>query len=341
MKRPLFCAVIISLLLSLVIIGISCTKAKPTISYSPASLSFTATQGGDNPVIQAVGVWNSGGGTLNWSVSNDATWLNLSPTNASSTGGTSNVIVSVDIAGLTAGNHNALITISASSATNMPQTIPVTLTVASPPTPTSTPTLTPTPSLSDDYNTDLQVAQIATAVFYSDVHSGWKDVKGDDNPNNASSFNDNVWGRVESDTVPGHYYPTAIAQLSNHILTFSPTTSDSRNSQNPLVLGSGGHAATESEIQAHAIWMGLLVKAAGSGTQYSGSLDRGWVSPLQGDTSLYVNNILQSSMAGNSYNGGPEPGGSYCWVVGKNGYVFGVYKSSDGYWYSGFNGTYP
>ena len=34
-------------------------------------------------------------------------------------------------------------------------------------------------------------------------------------------------------------------------------------------------AATDAEIQAHAIWMGLLVNVAGSGTQYSGSLDRG------------------------------------------------------------------
>jgi hypothetical protein len=34
-------------------------------------------------------------------------------------------------------------------------------------------------------------------------------------------------------------------------------------------------------------------------------------------------------------------GGSYCWVVGKNGVVFGVYKAADGYWYAGFNGTYP
>jgi hypothetical protein len=193
----------------------------------------------------------------------------------------------------------------------------------------------------DEFKTDNQVAQLGTAAFYSDMHSGWKDVNGNDDPNNASTFNDNVWGRVESDTVPGHYYPTAIARLSNHVLTLSPTKFDSLNPQNALVLGSGGHAATDSEIKAHAIWMGLLVNAAGSGTQYSGSLDRGWVSALQSDTSLYLNNILESSMAGNSYNGGPEPGGSYCWVVGKNGTVFGVCRGSDGYWYSGFNGTYP
>jgi len=140
MKKFIPCIVVISLLVSLVFAGISCTKAKPTISYSPPSLSFTATQGGDNPAIQAIGIWNSGGGALSWSVSDDATWLNLSPTNGSSTGGTSNVIVSVNISALTAGSHIAMVTISAPAAANNPQTIPVTLTVVSPPTPTPAPT---------------------------------------------------------------------------------------------------------------------------------------------------------------------------------------------------------
>lgn len=193
----------------------------------------------------------------------------------------------------------------------------------------------------DKFGTDAEVAQLATAAFYSDVHSGWKDINGNDNPNDASTFSDNVWGRLTKDTEPRHYYPTSIASYSRHTLTLSTSVSDPMNHDNYLVLGSIGYAATDSEIQAHAIWMGLLVNPSGSGTNYSGSLDRGWVSPLQDDTSLYLNNILKSSMAGNSYNGASEPGGSYCWVVDRYGTVYGVYKASDGYWYSGFNGVYP
>jgi hypothetical protein len=132
MKRLIFCMVIASLIVILGGAGISCTKAKPNISYSPSSLSFTATQGGDNPPIQAIGIWNSGGQTLNWSTSDNAAWLSLSPTNGSSSGGTSNVIVSVNIFGLTAGSYTGMLTISASEATNAHQTIPVTLTVAAP-----------------------------------------------------------------------------------------------------------------------------------------------------------------------------------------------------------------
>jgi predicted secreted protein len=132
MRTVLQSSLVAVLILALLITAISCTSAKPSISYSPYSLSFTAVQGGNNPAIQAIGIWNSGGGTLDWSVSDDATWLNLSPTNGSSTGGTSNVIVSVDISGLSAGNYNAMITISSPDATSSPQTIIVTLTIAPP-----------------------------------------------------------------------------------------------------------------------------------------------------------------------------------------------------------------
>lgn len=132
MKRLLFCIVIAALLINLVVAGTSCTQKKASISYSPASLSFTATQEGNNPPIQAIGIWNSGGDTLSWSVNDDAPWLNLSPTNGNSTGGMSNVIVSVNISALTAGSYTGFVTISAPEAENSPQTIPVTLTLATP-----------------------------------------------------------------------------------------------------------------------------------------------------------------------------------------------------------------
>jgi hypothetical protein len=96
------------------------------ISYSPTSFSFSATQGGSNPSNQSLSISNTGGGTLSWSVTDNATWLSLNPTSGTNS---RTVTVSVNIAGLTAGTYNATITISATGATNNPVNIPVTLTV--------------------------------------------------------------------------------------------------------------------------------------------------------------------------------------------------------------------
>jgi hypothetical protein len=190
-----------------------------------------------------------------------------------------------------------------------------------------------------NFEIDEVVMQLAASSFYADVHAGWMDIKGDDNPSEAATFNDNVWGRVGDDTEMGHYLPTAIALADNHILEQSSTTLD-RATDNPQLVGINGPATT-AEITAHAIWMGLLVNDDGQGTQYDGTKDRDRVSPLDGEYSQYLNYILESSMAGDDYNGAREPGGSYCWVVGKNGIVYGAYKGNDGYWYAGYNGIYP
>lgn len=190
-----------------------------------------------------------------------------------------------------------------------------------------------------NFEIDEVVIQLAASSFYADVHSGWRDTRGDDNPSDATTFNDNVWGRVRDDIEMGHYLPTAIALVDNHILEESSTTLD-HATDNPQLEGVNGPATT-AEITAHAIWMGLLVNDYVQGTQSDGVKDRDRVSPLDGEYSRYLNYILESSMAGDDYNGAREPGGSYCWVVGKNGIVYGAYKGDDGYWYAGFKGIYP
>jgi len=103
---------------------------EPTIGFSPPSFSFSAIEGGADPADKTLEIWNSGAGTLDWSVSDDAGWLSLSPPGGSSTGEHDSVTVSVDISGKSAGNYPATITISAPGATNTPQTVPVTLQVS-------------------------------------------------------------------------------------------------------------------------------------------------------------------------------------------------------------------
>jgi hypothetical protein len=105
------------------------SPSPPTIAFSPENFSFAATEGGSNPADQTLGICNSGGGTLNWSVTDDAGWLSINPTSGLSTGETDNITLSVDTTSLSANTYTATITITGSGATNSPQTVPVTLSV--------------------------------------------------------------------------------------------------------------------------------------------------------------------------------------------------------------------
>jgi len=107
-------------------------SATPLISCSPKSLSFSATQGGSNPADQTLEIWNAGGGTLSWSVTDGAAWLSENPTGGSSTGEHDTVAVSVDITGMSTGDYSAKITITAGGASNSPQKVPVSLHIGSP-----------------------------------------------------------------------------------------------------------------------------------------------------------------------------------------------------------------
>lgn len=100
------------------------TTTSVAIGYGRASFSFGASSGGTNPADQILTTWNNGTGTLNWSVSDNASWLGLSPQSGTDYG---SVTVSADITGLSEGTYSATITISATGATSVD--IPVTLTI--------------------------------------------------------------------------------------------------------------------------------------------------------------------------------------------------------------------
>jgi len=115
---------------------ISTAAAAPVISFSPKSLSFTAGEEDSNPANETLEIWNSGVDTLHWTLSDDAAWLSENPTSGSSTGERDTVVLSVDITGMSDGAYSTSITITASGASNSPQTVPVALYVGvSPPSP--------------------------------------------------------------------------------------------------------------------------------------------------------------------------------------------------------------
>jgi hypothetical protein len=102
--------------------------AYPILAISASAMNFSANPGAD-PASQTLGIANSGGGTLNWTVVADGTapaWLTVSPANGVGNGTTR---VAVASASLGPGVYNKTMTVSAAGATNSPQTVTVTLTV--------------------------------------------------------------------------------------------------------------------------------------------------------------------------------------------------------------------
>ena len=128
----------------------------PTIEYDPVALFFTTTEG-TNPPTQTLRIRNSGGLTLNWTVTDDAgppDWLTLSPPSGDSTGEWDYVTLTVDVVTTSMGasddSYTATITISGPGATNTPQSVPVYLKIDPFVTPTPTPTPTAWPTI--DYS---------------------------------------------------------------------------------------------------------------------------------------------------------------------------------------------
>ncbi len=114
----------------------------PTISLSPTSLTYTAMQGETSPANQTVALTNAGG-IVNWTVSDSASWLGVSPASGSSS---STLTAAVNTTGLIAGTYNGTITVSAPGSSS--KTVAVTLTVSAPT--TSSAILTWTPNTDSD-----------------------------------------------------------------------------------------------------------------------------------------------------------------------------------------------
>lgn len=81
------------------------------MAASPASLAFTAVQYAGNPPAQTVVVSNAGTGTLNWSASADQPWVSVGAQAAVAPAGSVDLSVGVDASSLSAGAHQATVTL--------------------------------------------------------------------------------------------------------------------------------------------------------------------------------------------------------------------------------------
>jgi glucose/arabinose dehydrogenase/PKD repeat protein len=103
--------------------------APPQLAVSPGSLSFSGVAGGAQPASKTLSVANDGGGTLAFSVSDDAPWLTVTPGSGTAPQA---LTVQASTAGLTQGTYTGTVTVTAAGAGGSPASIPVTLTVTAP-----------------------------------------------------------------------------------------------------------------------------------------------------------------------------------------------------------------
>lgn len=103
--------------------------ASPAISLTGTSLSFSAQEGSNpSPQSQSVSISNSGGGTLSWSAAvATGTFLSVSPPSGTGSG---TITITVNSASLAAGSYSGSVRVTATGASNTPQTINLSLTVS-------------------------------------------------------------------------------------------------------------------------------------------------------------------------------------------------------------------
>ena len=96
----------------------------PAIALNSPGFSFSVQQGNSPPSPKILAVSNSGGGTLNWSVTTNAAWLTLSPATGTGNG---TVMITPVLGSLGVGTHTGMITVQAPGA--RPVSVDITLNV--------------------------------------------------------------------------------------------------------------------------------------------------------------------------------------------------------------------
>ncbi|KAF0134713.1 MAG: hypothetical protein FD145_430 [Candidatus Saganbacteria bacterium] len=106
----------------------------PTLSATPATLTFAAQEGGASPAAKQISVSNAGAGTLNWTADKKQAWLTISPTSGTDAG---TITVTANTSAMTAANspYSDTITITSAGANGSPIAIPVTITISKTPVP--------------------------------------------------------------------------------------------------------------------------------------------------------------------------------------------------------------
>lgn len=96
----------------------------PVLNVGSVSMGFTVNDYSPLPGVKSTWVTNGGGGTLNYTVTKDAAWLNVTPTSGAAP---QQLDVSADFTGLALGTYTGHITVTSPGVSGSPHTITVTL----------------------------------------------------------------------------------------------------------------------------------------------------------------------------------------------------------------------
>ena len=175
----------------------------------------------------------------------------------------------------------------------------------------------------ESYATDESTIQLSVSTFYADAHAysstgGW---------NEAGNF------------TSVHNYPIGNPTDAAALDLYLGIETGMGKYKVHVVMNGNGTAAGDADIQASAIWMGLLVNGAGQCDVIGAGPDVAPGdnnSPRVGEPGPYLNPLPRSCSPYNSSVGS----GTITWIVGEHGTVYGVFEQG-GTWYAGFGGRYP
>ncbi len=176
-------------------------------------------------------------------------------------------------------------------------------------------------------NADVEITQLGVAEFRLERHAG---------PD--GSFE---WGT----TSVRRLYPTQDGEVGDVELNVDEADPDQPNNLrvDGFVAGptTSGTTASDAEITASLVWLGLLVNEpftqSGAAQQTTGD-----ARPKTNEDGEFLPDFPRSADAENTARdpSGEHTDGSYKYVVLHNGRVAAVYKSV-GIWYAGFDDVYP
>ena len=104
-------------------------SAVSRLAISDSDFTFSCAKNGPNPEPQVLQIRNCNGGTINWEIVENCSWLSVSPKIGTSSGTPSSVTIALDANQLDIGDYQADMLITSPGAAGSPQTVHITLQV--------------------------------------------------------------------------------------------------------------------------------------------------------------------------------------------------------------------